>query len=333
MPQLVDVEGIGQVEFPDHYTPAMIQDYWKENFQPKLQQEARIRAGVEAAQQPEISPNIEGLKSTARQMLVDPAIDIGRGVVGVPEAAVGLLDIPTLGYTGKLLENIPYGPRFSEAKEILGKGYSPERLQAMQRVQEAKGFLPTAQAMLENPSTLVGTTLESLPSMFGGGAAAQKGLSAVAKIGPRAAAWAAGETAPVVAGAAGEAAVSAGQTAEQIRNETPNRALSWDQAGLALASGALTGTIGVAAGKLSQTLGIENLHTYLAKGGSSTTAKSLGERIVKGIGGAINEGLFEELPQSTQEQIAQNIALGKPDRKSTRLNSSHSQQSRMPSSA
>jgi len=311
MPQLVDVEGIGQVEFPDHYTPAMIQDYWKQNFQPKLQQQNRIQAGIEAANRPEDTPNMDALKSTARQMIVDPAIDIGRGVIGVPEALVGLADIPTFGYTGKLLENIPYGPRFSEAKDILGEGYSPERRQAMQRVQDAKGFFPTLQSMVENPSTLVGTTLESLPSMFGGGAVAQKGLSLAAKLGPRAAAWAAGASAPVVAGAAGEAAVSAGQTAEQIRNETPNRTLSWDQAGLALASGVLTGGIGVAAGKLSQALGIENLHTYLARGGSATTAKSLSERIAKGIGGAITEGLFEELPQSTQEQIAQNIALGK----------------------
>ncbi|NDJ15596.1 MAG: hypothetical protein EBY17_31235, partial [Acidobacteriia bacterium] len=248
MPQLVDVEGIGQVEFPDHYTPAMIQDYWKENFQPKLQQEDRIRAGVLASQRPEDTPNWDALKSTTRQMVADPAIDIARGVIGVPEAAVGLLDIPTLGYTGKALENIPYGPRFGETKQILGNLYSPERQAAMQKVKEAKGFTPTLEAMVENPSTLVGTTLESLPSMFGGGAIAQKGLSAIAKIGPRTAAWAAGDLAPVVAGAAGEAAVSAGQTAEQIREETPNRALTWEQAGLALGSGALTGAIGVASG-------------------------------------------------------------------------------------
>lgn len=312
MPQLVDVEGIGQVEFPDHYTPAMIQDYWKQNFQPRLQQEQRIQAGLEASRRPEDTPNWDALKSTARQMVTDPAIDIARGVVGVPETAVGLLDIPTMGYTGKALENIPYGPRFGETKQILGDLYSPERKAAMEKVKEAKGFTPTLEAMVENPSTLVGTTLESLPSMFGGGALAQKGLSTLAKLGPRAAAFAAGETAPVVAGALGEGLVSAGQTAEQIREETPNRALTWDQAGLALASGALTGGIGVAAGKLAQKLGIENRHTLMAKGKSSTTAKDLGERIVKGIGGAITEGFFEELPQSTQEQIAQNIALGKP---------------------
>lgn len=67
-------------------------------------------------------PPSRGLKGWAK--------DLGAGTldlaIGVPEAAVGLLDIPTGGRVGKFLENEggSFGFRPKQAREITSKLYS-----------------------------------------------------------------------------------------------------------------------------------------------------------------------------------------------------------------
>lgn len=227
----------------------------------------------------------------------DVGISLARGVIGLPEALVGVADIPTLGLAGKGLQAARVD--FKGAKDFLSEFYSPEQAAANKAVSDAKGFKGTIAASLENPSTILSAAAESLPQMLGGAAAARKigatalgsGLSAITR------------------GAAGEGIIAAGASAEGIRQQTEDGLLTPFQSGAAATSGALTGLIGVVGGRVANKLGIEDLDTLLAGSRKGVTTQGIAKRI---IGGGISEGVFEELPQSAQEQIFQNAALDKP---------------------
>lgn len=260
-----------------------------------------------------------------RRAVGDPALSLARGVVGLPEAVVGLADIPTFGYAGKILEAGGYGFQPKLTKEYISVLDSPEKKAALEKVRQAKGFFNTAEAMIENPSTIVGTVLESLPSMIGGAGVARKALTSIPRLaaimtagraaGATAAQQAAANTAAVLAGAASEGVITAGQTAEQLRQESPSGLLTAKQSALSLTSGAATGLIGVLGGKLASRLGIADIDAIIAGGRASGTvaeriaAKGVLRRVVES---AISESALEELPQSAQEQIQQNFASDRP---------------------
>lgn len=239
----------------------------------------------------------------------DLGLGLAKGIIGVPEALVGVADLPTLGYAGKVAEGLGFRPK--EAKAMLDEFKSPEQKAADAKVQQADGFFPTLGAMVQNPSTIAGAALESAPSMLGGGLIG-RGVGAVL---PR--------VGGVVRGAIGEGAVAAGQNAEQVRQETADGLLTPTQAGVLAASGALTGAISLGAGSVARRLGIGDADTFLAGGRTPTTAAEIAAAeaakkappknwVRKMAEGFANEGLLEELPQSMQEQAAQNIAQGKP---------------------
>ena len=131
--------------------------------------------------------------------------------------------------------------------------------------------------------------------------------------------WPGGQVLAPYTAAIGEGALAAGQNAEQVREEDSNGQLSARQAALLAGSGALTGLIGFGANRLQRALGIGDIDTALATGRvtpqalagqiAQASTKSLPRRIAES---ALSEGLFQELPQSAQEQIAQNLAQGKP---------------------
>lgn len=230
-----------------------------------------------------------------RRAVGDTAVSLGKGIIGAGEAAVGLADLATLGRAGKALETVGYDPR--RTKAVLDELYSPEQRMANANVERAQGFVPTIVEAVKNPSVIAQAVAESAPSIIGGGAVA-RGLRAVAP-----------KVAPVIAGAVGEGVVGAGSSAEQIRQQTADRELTPEQAALAAGSGAATGLITLGAGRAAQKLGLSDIDIALAGGGLKGAGKSLPKRV---IGGAFSEGVLEELPQSMQEQAAQNLALGKP---------------------
>ncbi len=248
--------------------------------------------------------------SPLRRVVADPAIAFAKGIISVPEAAVGLADIVTKGRAGKAVEDA--GFKFREAKDILSSYQTGEQQMAQGRVAQAKGFIPTVQALVENPTVAAESIIESLPLMFGGGALSQAALKGIAKIGPKFATWAAGASAPVVAGAVGEGLVGAGSAAENIRQQSPDGFLTWEQAGYAAASGAGTAAFGILGGKAAQKLGLEDIQTALARGGTQAAQKTALPKFKAIIAGALQEGALEELPQSMQEQMFSNLALGKP---------------------
>lgn len=249
---------------------------------------------------------------------------VARGAISVPEAAVGLLDIPTGGAVGKTLENEggSVGLRFKQAKEAASDLFDSDATkQQNQQFQQADGIVEKAKVALSNPSMIFRAVGESLPAI-GAGGVASRGLMAATKLGQMGAQGAA------LAGAAGEGITMAGSAAEQIRQETKDGLLTPEQAGLAAATGVVGGAVSALGGRVANKLGIGDAETMLAQGTKGmakqnaddaataavnplvqqAAAKSIPRRVVEG---AISEGFLEELPQSVAEQIFQNVALGK----------------------
>ncbi|MDY6827226.1 MAG: diguanylate cyclase, partial [Bacillota bacterium] len=247
--------------------------------------------------------------SLLRRGIVDPAISLlGKGIVGAGETAVGLADIISGGHAGKALsEYAGYNPQATN--EFFTSLQSPEYRANLEKMAAAKGVVEKAKVAVTNPSLIASTALESIPSMIGGWGVAKKiapGL--MKKFGPK--------LGLALAGGVGEGLVTASQNSEQIRQESPDRLLSTKQIALALGSGAATGAIGAVSGRIAQKLGLVDVDTLFIP-----ASKAVGEAIpeaAKGnilktvISGFLQEGFLEELPQSVQEQMAQNLALDKP---------------------
>lgn len=251
----------------------------------------------------------------------DVGVTAVKGAVGLPQAFVGLADIPTGGRVGKALEDI--GFRFEDAQKILETAFSPQQQAANRAVSQAEGFLDTLAEAAQNPSAVAVTIGESLPQMLGGAGIARGLMSAGARtVGagmagpalPGLLARTLGERgAAVAAGAIGEGTLAAGAAAEQIRGQTQDRLLTPGQSALALSSGVLTAALGLAGGKLAERLGLTDVDTLLARGLDDATLQTARTNLAARLAaGGISEGLFEELPQSAQEQMLQNIALDKP---------------------
>lgn len=253
------------------------------------------------------APEEEG--RTLGGTLKDVGISALKGAIAVPEAAVGLADLVTGGYAGKLLENEggAVGFRPKQAKAALDEGYSAPQKAAFARVQAAEGLGDTFMAAVQNPSVIGHSVVESLPLMGAGGVLARGGLAAASGVAPR---LAAAPGAGIVAGAVGEGTVGAGSAAESIRQQTADGTLTGGQAGLALASGGATALFGYLGGKVAQKLGIADVDTMLA---GAATNPALRKGVVRSaLEGAFAEGVLEELPQSISEQVLQNIALDRP---------------------
>lgn len=243
---------------------------------------------------------------------LDAGLSLLSGAVSVPEAVVGLADIPTGGRVGKFLENEggALGFRPKEAKEAIAGAKTERSRQQLQDFQEAEGFGAKFGQALENKSLITNTVLESLPAMGAGGVVG-RGLGAVA---PR--------IGGVAAGALGEGAVGAGLQAESIRQQTDDGLLTAKQSGLAAATGATTAGFGYAGGRLAKELGIGDVDTMFATGSraagtraAAEGAESAGKQksmVRRALEGALTEGLLEELPQSVSETVLQNIALNRP---------------------
>lgn len=225
-----------------------------------------------------------------RRAVGDPLTAAAKGVlVGVPQAAVGLARLATLGLADPVLD--PVADQLSDMGKRIDKSYSPEHQQQAQEVAATKGFFPTIGAYLSRPGLLADTIVEQLPSMYAGGKAGQ---------------LAAGGKGAVAAGAVGEGLITAGQNVEQI-HEAAGGQSTVGQKLLGGLSGATTGMITHGAGKLSAKLGITDVDTLMAGGGRGTG------KLLPSVGkGMLSEGVLEELPQSMTEQMWTNTALDRP---------------------
>ena len=107
-------------------------------------------------------------KPSAWRRVPDIGVTALKGAVGLPEALVGLADIPTGGIVGRGVERA--GVRFGEAQNLLSEMYSPQQKAAQAAVSEGfrGGFLPGMSAAIRHPSTIATTIGESIPTMLGG---------------------------------------------------------------------------------------------------------------------------------------------------------------------
>ena len=240
------------------------------------------------------------LERTWGEVAKDVGVTTAKGIIGLPQAAAGILDIPTLGYASKGLESL--GVRFADAQKILDQEYSPAQQEAFKKVEAAEGFVPSLKAMVQNPSVPAHMIGRSIPQMLGGAGIAKGLTKLIPSVGG------------AVAGGVGEGVLGAGSAAAQTREENPEGILTPKQSLAALGSGVGTAAFGVLGGKLAQRLGLDDIDTMLARGGPQAElagqAKSGFTKSV--IGSGISEGAFEELPQSVQEQMWQNWATDKP---------------------
>lgn len=267
------------------------------------EQAAWLKQRRQASPQP-VTPTVEPTQTpTALRRGGDLLASASQAVLGIPQALIGLANIPTMGYAGKAIdagmEKVGL-PTFKKLSDFYEKQKSAEQQVADKKVAEAKGFVGTAKAMVENPSTIVHGILQSAPSMVAGGliGKAAKYLPGLSKI------------SPLARGAAGEGAISAGFTAEGARQRSEDGLITPKQAVVSTGSGILTAGLGVFGGKVAQKLGIADVDTLLAGGNLSATQKR--NVLVAGIKGALAESVFEELPQSMQEQIANNLNNNRP---------------------
>lgn len=249
----------------------------------------------------------------------DAGITALKGAISVPEAAVGLADMVTMGGAGRLAEEAGFRPK--EAKAMLDEGYSDRQKAAFKAVQDAEGFTGKMAAALENPSVIAHSVGESIAPMLAGGVVARglmglgaagvsAGAGGVGPVVPGMMARTFGQSAPMVAGAVGEGVLGAGSAAEQIRQQTPDGYLTGEQAALAGATGVATTAFGLLGGKIAQRMGIGDVDTMLV---GAARDPGMRKGVVRSfLEGAASEGILEELPQSVSEQVLQNAALGKP---------------------
>jgi hypothetical protein len=292
--------------------------------------------------------NLANVERTFTGTLKDIGTVAMKGAVGLPQAIVGLADLgialspvslavrgmrgePLLGggYLGKGLQAL--GVDFKRTQEILSGeegetllSYSPAQQAANKRVADVEGFTQTLSAMLENPSTIATLVGESLPQMLGGAAIGRTVLGLGAKavgpamIGPNLPGLMArqfGEkTATLVASAFGEGAIAGGYAAEQFRGENADGLIGAKETLAALGTGAGTALFSGFGGRVARRLGIEDIDTALvSRGLNPEVAETIKRGFVSSlVKSGISEGLFEEMPQSIQEQMWQNWANDKP---------------------
>lgn len=245
----------------------------------------------------------------------DTAVDLGKGIVGVGESAVGLADLASGNLAGKGLAAVGYDSE--RTKQILSELHSDARQEVDRKIADTKGFWNTTKALIDNPSAIVGGIAESAPMMLGSVGAvrtvAMKMLASNGLVAGTAGAAAFLSQPAVVArltavGAAAEGATTTGNIQEQGRAAGRDYT---DTAPSAVAAGAITGLIGVVSSKIP---GLHDAEVGAAVAGLSGASKragliSAGKEIAKGT---FKEGVLEELPQSAQEQVWTNLAMGKP---------------------
>jgi hypothetical protein len=248
------------------------------------------------------APKVEEPQQSSkfRRYIADPALGLSKGVVGAVEGAVGLADIPTFGAAGKgaeMLEKGVFGGTTKDLQDYLQSLKTPEQIREEQLASEGKGFLGTLKSYAQHPAAIANIIEETLPSMVGGAGLARGAM----KLRPGLSA--------VKAGALGEGAITAGQIAEQTRQQQESGFLNPEQVAISTTAGVLTGVLGNFGGRVAQKLGFNDIDTLLAGGIGQAEKKSV---IKSAIQSGLAESTLEELPQSMQEQIAQNINLGRP---------------------
>lgn len=284
----------------------------------------------QARQQLEAPSAVRGTRALVDQMAADQAArredaanrntsivgdvvtGVTKGGLQIPGALLGLGDLaagaagfdrPWSRAASALGEFTGFQPsRFAE--EIGAREYTRETLDQQAAVStgfEEDGFSGGLKASLTNPRALTALVAEAAPSTVAGGLIG-RGVMAAGNIGR-------GVVGTTTAGAVGEGVLGAGFAMAGIDESVdPQRA-----AAAAAATGVTTAAFALAGGRLSQRYGLGDPETILAGGRVALAPGARNKNLLTRVtGGAISEGLLQELPQGVSEQIIQNWAEGTP---------------------
>jgi len=246
---------------------------------------------------------------TAGDVAKDIATTAAKGVISADQALVGIADLLPGVNAGKFLEE--HSVDFNKMQEQLSSpeyGYfSPQQQEANKSWGEAKTLGEHATSLMEHPSGALAAAGEAIPSIMAGG------------VGGKAVGELAGIKSALTRGAIGEGGITAGQAAEEIRSQSPDKELGTKGELAALGQGAVTGLLGRVGGTLTEKLGGFDPDTLLTGGLRRAVTNEIGEEAAKNpgmvqrtIASIVGEGLFEEAPQSAQEAMWTNYALDRP---------------------
>lgn len=250
----------------------------------------------------------------------DALVALGKGVVGVPQALAGIVDVVDTGLSAanvalqggnpldvqggrftKALADV--GVDFKTTQDFLGGLYSDATLQQQQGLANIPGTSTeksladnlssigqTAGYVWDNPSLALNAIAESVPSIVAGGA-----------IGRGAQALGAGRA----AGAIGEGAIMAGQAQANMDKDAEGYTTASQALG-ALGIGVLGAGVGYAGQRFAANRGASDIDAIAA--GVNNPSASQGIRSL-GIG-TLTEAA-EEATQSSLENVISNISSGK----------------------
>ena len=183
--------------------------------------------------------------------------------------------------------------------------------------------------LVETPSVIPHAIIESIPGMVTGGLAGRALAPAITRVAARfgfpaavatvskAATPGAAKLVPTAAAetigaGVGEGLVGAGSAAEQFRQGNDDGLMTGKQVAAAIGTGLTTSIIGAGGNRLADALKLESLPTVMVRGGLSHPKATLVPRLASVLGGAVSEGVLQEMPQSALEQMWSNWATGKP---------------------
>ena len=251
-------------------------------------------------------PQQELPERTAGEYASDVGTSVEKGILGAGQAVVGLGDLAGKPFgvsPGKYLEE--HGYDMAHNQDILSEQYSPQQKEANKRLAEAHGITENIKAAWENPSAVGEMLMGSAPAMIAGGM-----VGRASKV--------LGIASPYVAAGLGEGAITAGQIAEQLREQAPDKELTGKGALASIGAGVGTGVLGGVGSKLITKIGGIDANLWLSGGAKEIAEQSMGEVaktpgfFKKALVSAFGEGVLEEAPQSAQEQMWQNYATDKP---------------------
>jgi len=251
-------------------------------------------------------PQQELPERTAGEYASDVGTSVEKGILGAGQAVVGLGDLAGMPFgvsPGKYLEE--HGYDMAHNQDILSEQYSPQQKEANKRLAEAHGITENIKAAWGNPSAVGEMLMGSAPAMIAGGM-----VGRASKV--------LGIASPYVAAGLGEGAIAAGQIAEQLREQAPDKELTGKGALASIGAGVGTGVLGGVGSKLITKIGGIDANLWLSGGAKEIAEQSMGEVaktpgfFKKALVSAFGEGVLEEAPQSAQEQMWQNYATDKP---------------------
>ena len=253
----------------------------------------------------------------------DIPLALGQGLVTTYEAPKELLGLTpfTKGKIPKAIESAEQAV-FGGTSGDLQRYLESLKSEGQQFVSEEAQNIPSTGNILrdttgqllyaaQHPQQIPQIVAQSLPSTFEGGFAG-KGIQSVGKRFGK-------EISDIGAAASGEGLVAAGAGSGAIRQQTENKELSGGQQAIAAVSGYITNKLGRVGNRAAQYLGVDDMDVLAVRLGRGNLAEATDaaalkakSKLLAGLKSALSESVFEELPQSAQEQISQNIALGRP---------------------